>query len=193
MAIDAAAPPTTMRADARRNYERLLETARAAFAERGPDASLDEIAKRAGVGIGTLYRHFPTRLALQEAVVREQNQASHAEAVALADAPSAGEALATWLRSELSRLAIYHGVGAEVINSALDGQFSASCGELTAAAEALLIRAQRAGEFRSDVDIATVLRLNTAIAMATQNAHDDGVQAERLLDVMLDGLRCRKG
>src|SRR5215218_2449837 len=86
-------PP--MRADARRNYERLLATARDVFAEHGPDASLDEIAKRAGVG--TLYRHFPTRLALQEAVVRDQNEASRVQAVALLGEPSAGQALATWL------------------------------------------------------------------------------------------------
>lgn len=188
MSSDTISPPTAMRADARRNYERLLTAARDAFAERGPDAALDEIAKRAGVGIGTLYRHFPTRLALQEAVVREQNAESRAQAVALASAPSATDALATWLRAELDRLTIYHGLGAEVINNALDGQFSESCQELTDAAEALLVRAQEAGELRRDIDIATVLRLNTAIATVTQHTCD-GVQGERLLAIMLDGLR----
>lgn len=193
MSTETAFPQPQMRADARRNYERLLAVARDAFAEQGPDASLDEIARRAEVGIGTLYRHFPTRLALQEAVVRDQNEASRAQAVALFDAPSPGEALATWLRSELGRLAIYHGLGAAVINSALDGEPSASCVALTAAAEALLLRAQQAGEIRSDVDIATLLRLNSAIATATEQACDGGVQAERLLAIMLDGLRSPKG
>ena len=190
MSIDSATlSPPPMRADARRNYERLLAAARDTFAEQGPDASLDEIAKRAGVGIGTLYRHFPTRLAMQEAVVRDQNEVSRAQAVALLAAPSPGEALATWLRAELGRLAIYHGLGAAVINSALDGQPSTSCADLTAAAGALLRRAQQAGEIRSDIDITTLLRLNSAIATATEQACDGGAQAERLLAIMLDGLR----
>ena len=189
MPTETALPQPQMRADARRNYERLLATARDAFAEQGPEASLDEIARRAGVGIGTLYRHFPTRLALQEAVVRDQNEASRAQAASLFEAASPGEALATWLRSELGRLAIYHGLGAAVINSALAGEPSASCAALTEAAEALLTRAQRAGEIRSDIEIATLLRLNSAIATATEQACDGGVQAERLLAIMLDGLR----
>jgi AcrR family transcriptional regulator len=180
-------PP--MRADARRNYDRLLATARDVFAEQGPDASLDEIARRAGVGIGTLYRHFPTRLALQEAVVRDQNEVSRTQAVALIGEPSAGLALATWLRAELGRLAIYHGLGAAVINNVLDGAPSASCADLTAAAEALLRRAQQAREIRSDIDITTLLRLNSAIATATEQACDGGAQAERLLAIMFDGLR----
>jgi AcrR family transcriptional regulator len=178
-----------MRADARRNYERLLAAARDTFAEQGPDASLDEIAKRAGVGIGTLYRHFPTRLAMQEAVVRDQNEVSRAQAVALLGEPAAGEALATWLRAELGRLAIYHGLGAAVIKSALDGAPTASCADLTAAAGALLKRAQQTGEVRLGIDIATLLRLNSAIATATEQSGDGGAQAERLLAIMLDGLR----
>src|SRR5450631_2161356 len=89
-----------LRADARRNYEHLLARAAEAFAERGADdVSLEEIARRAGVGIGTLYRHFPTRQALLEAVYRDQAEALHARALELLNSPSPGEALATWLRA----------------------------------------------------------------------------------------------
>src|SRR5216683_1164509 len=89
-----------MRADARRNYERLLSAAAAAFATRGADdVSLEEIARRAGVGIGTLYRHFPTRQALLEAVYRDQVEALRARADELAEAESPGDALAEWLRA----------------------------------------------------------------------------------------------
>src|SRR5215216_6625186 len=91
-----------LRADARRNRDRLIAAAREAFAERGAEASLDDIARRAGVGPGTLYRHFPTRLTLIEAVYRDGVEALCAEARDLMSSPSPGEALATWLRSVLS-------------------------------------------------------------------------------------------
>ncbi len=87
-----------MRADARRSHERLLAAAAAAFAENGADAPLEDIARRAGVGIGTLYRHFPTRLDLQEAVFRTQVSAVCARGEELASSPSPGEAFASWLR-----------------------------------------------------------------------------------------------
>src|ERR1700724_3635164 len=93
-----ASQAQSMRADARRNRERLLAAATAAFGEHGADAPLDDIARRAGVGIGTLYRHFPTRLALQEGVFRSQVEAVCARGRELAGAPSPGEAFAAWLR-----------------------------------------------------------------------------------------------
>src|SRR5260370_38197368 len=89
-----------MRADAQRNYERLLSAAMAAFTEHGADEmSLEEIARRAGVGIGTLYRHFPTRQALLEAVYRDQVDALRARAGELVGSDAPGEALAAWLRA----------------------------------------------------------------------------------------------
>src|ERR1700691_2583807 len=92
--------PRPMRADAQRNYERLLSAAVAVFAERGADdASLEEIARRAGVGIGTLYRHFPTRQALLEAVYRGQVDAMRAKADEVLGFDSPSEALADWLRA----------------------------------------------------------------------------------------------
>src|SRR6266581_6701180 len=89
-----------MRADAQRNYARLLDAASAAFVEHGADdVSLEEIARRAGVGIGTLYRHFPTRQALLEAVYRDQVESLRAQTAELLDSAPADEALAAWLRA----------------------------------------------------------------------------------------------
>src|SRR3954452_2753784 len=88
-----------MRADARRNVERLLAVAKETFAERGADAPLEEIARRAGVGIGTLYRHFPTREALLEALLRDSFEPLRAEADRLLTSPSPGDALDAWLRA----------------------------------------------------------------------------------------------
>src|SRR5215472_6078720 len=95
-----AGDPRPMRADAQRNYARLLSAAMAAFTEHGADdTSLEEIARRAGVGIGTLYRHFPTRQALLEAVYRDQVEALRARADDLTGSDDPGEALAAWLRA----------------------------------------------------------------------------------------------
>src|SRR5206468_1197163 len=93
--------PHPLRADARRNRDRLIAAAREAFAERGADASLDDVARRAGVGPGTLYRHFPTRFALMEAVYRDGVEALCAEAYDLLSSSAPGDALASWLRSFL--------------------------------------------------------------------------------------------
>src|SRR5215469_2028522 len=99
-AVGATAPERPMRADARRNYERLLAEAAAAFAERGADdVSLEEIARRACVGIGTLYRHFPTRPALLEAVYKDQVEGLGTLAAKLLTSESPGDALAEWVRA----------------------------------------------------------------------------------------------
>src|SRR5215469_6347570 len=95
-----AREPRPMRADAQRNYARLLDAASAAFVEHGADdVSLEEIARRAGVGIGTLYRHFPTRQALLEAVYRDQVELLRARAERLLNQDSAGDAFADWVRA----------------------------------------------------------------------------------------------
>lgn len=184
--------PTTiqraMRADARRNYEQILSVAREAFAEGGPDASLEEIARRAGVGVGTLYRHFPTRFALQEAVLRDGIDDLTAKAEELRDSPSPGDALAHWLHAQLINDSRNHGLGAAVVASMPEWNSSGSCQRMTASAAALLARAQEAGEIRSDIDAPSLLHLVHGIALAHQHAPDT-VQAEKLLAIMLDGLR----
>src|SRR5215212_3623398 len=112
--------PHRLRADARRNRDRLIAAARDAFAEHGAEASLDDIARRAGVGPGTLYRHFPTRMDLMEAVYRDGVEGLCAEANALLSAPSPGDALATWLRSFLGYVATKRGLASALMAIAGD-------------------------------------------------------------------------
>ena len=182
-----------MRADARRNYDRLVAVANAAFAEHGPDASLDEIARRAGVGIGTLYRHFPSRQALLEAVYRDQMEALSAEAEALLDAPSPGDALATWLRSVLAHNMTQRGLKEALMNGeGLVEAVSSAKAQMRAAGAALVARAQQAGAIRPDLDIGDLLRLIYGIALANEKAPESSVDANRCLLIMIEGLRRQK-
>ncbi len=185
-----------MRADARRNYQKLVSAAAAAFAEHGADdASLEEIARRAGVGIGTLYRHFPTRQALLEAVYRDQVQALRARAdddELLGSVPPA-EALAIWLRDLLD-----FGRTKRMLISAFlttlnkDSELMSSCSRMMReAATDVLTRAQQAGAARADANPADLMRLVHAISLTTEWAADDHEQADRLLALVLDGLRSR--
>ena len=180
-----------MRADARRNYERLLSAAVAAFTEHGADtASLEEIARRAGVGIGTLYRHFPTRQALLEAVYTDQVQALRVRAAELSRAETPGAALADWLRALVA-----FGSTKRSLTSALletldkDSELLSSCGAvLREVTSELLERAQRAGVARTDVKGNDVLRLAHGVSMAADWAPGDPGQAERMLTLVIDGL-----
>ena len=113
-------PERPRRADARRNYGQLIEQARLAFAEYGVDASLDEIARRAGVASGTLYRHFPTRLDLIEAVLAGQIAELADLGRGLLAAEDEFDALSTWLRATVRHALTYRGLSAAVLNSALD-------------------------------------------------------------------------
>ena len=169
--------PRPMRADARRNYERLLEAANAAFAEHGVEASLEQIARRSGVGIGTLYRHFPTRQALAEAVYRAQIETLCALAEDLLASPAPDEALATWLRAIVVFGSTKRGL-AEFLKVAMrdEGSSLAWCkNALYGAGEALLLRAQQSGAIRPDVEIADLLRLAHGISWAAEMT-PDGVE-----------------
>src|SRR5581483_3137064 len=110
----------SMRADARQNYEKLLKAATDAFTEHGPDASLDDIARRAGVGIGTLYRHFPTRQDLVEAVFCDQMDALVVLAEELLEHPSPAEAFAIWLQAMLTQSRVCRSLAASVTIALLD-------------------------------------------------------------------------
>lgn len=181
-----------MRADARRNYERLIEQARLAFAESGVDASLDEIARRAGVASGTLYRHFPTRLHLIEAVLAEQMTELAGLGRQLLTADDEFEALSAWLRAAVMHALTYRGLAAAVMNSALDQKddlVSALHAELFDVGTALLERARQAGEVAADADAADVLKMAGAIAWAAQDAPESPAQADRLLAIVIKGLR----
>ncbi|MFF5294239.1 TetR/AcrR family transcriptional regulator [Paractinoplanes globisporus] len=171
------------RADARRNFDALLDAARAAFAENGTDASLEDIARRAGVGIGTLYRNFPTRQDLFEAVyVSEIEQLAEA-AEAVSDLPP-WEALAAWLR----RFVVYVGTKRAIIEALnRESEMFASCRKaMYAAGEPLYVRAQEAGVVRRDATFDDVLRLVSGLTSAS---FVDDAQKERVLALALDGLR----
>ena len=184
-----------IRADARRNHERLLAAARATFDEYGADACLDNIARRAGVGIGTLYRHFPTRSELLAAVLRDDIEALCAEAQRLLAAPSPGDALINWLRAVVTHAAASRGLAAHLFCASPDDQFTSgpACTQMRSAGAQLLLRAQVAGEVRADIDDADLFTLVNGIAWATEQASGDSETAARLLSLMLDGLRGTRG
>jgi AcrR family transcriptional regulator len=186
---DAARP---MRADARRNYGRLLSAALAAFTEHGADdASLEEIARRAGVGIGTLYRHFPTRQALLEAVYRDQVEALRARADELRESDSPAEALAAWLRALVAFSSTKHSLTTALLETlGKDSDLLSACSVvICGAADTLLTRAQQAGVVRADADPRDLIRLVHAVNIATQRGPTDPGQTDRLLGLILDGLR----
>ena len=181
-----------MRADAQRNYDRLLRAALAAFAEHGADdASLEEIARRAGVGIGTLYRHFPTRQALLEAVYRDQVEALRARADELRESDSPADALAAWLRSLVAFSSTKRSLTTALLATlGKDSDLLSACSMvICGAADTLLIRAQQAGVVRADADARDLIRLVHAVNIATQRGPADPGQTDRLLGLILDGLR----
>jgi AcrR family transcriptional regulator len=178
------------RADAVRNRERVLEAAKAVFSAGGPDASLEAVARRAGVGIGTLYRHFPTRESLFEAVYRREVQQLGELAEQLKSEAAPVDALRRWLRSNVEFVATKKGMSA-ALALAVQGSSELSAysfDRLTKAIGALLDRAIAAGEIRSDISPEDVLR--TLVGMCYM--HDQpGWQKSvlRMVDVFVDGLR----
>lgn len=181
-----------LRADARRNRARLVAAALAAFTERGSDdTSLEEIARRAGVGIGTLYRHFPTRQALLESVYRDQVDALCARGRELLAEPSPAAALSGWLRALVSFSLTKRSLTAELLAGAGSKNapvFSACRTEMTETAAALLARAQETGEVRAGIGATDLLRVSHAAVAATEHAADPGTEAYRLLEIMLGGV-----
>lgn len=180
-----------LRADARRNVELLLTAAREVFAEQGVNAPLDDVARRAGVGNATLYRRFPTRQALLEAVHRDQIDALHSRAQILLSDPSPYEGLNVWLRELVQHGSTSRGLTA-ALTAALNGENAgkSECGRLVMdAGAALLERAWQARVIRSDVTVAQVLKLVNAVAFATECEPDAQQQAEHLLSLVMDGLR----
>jgi len=180
------------RADAVRNRERLLEAAKAVFSAGGAEASLEAVARRADVGIGTLYRHFPTREALYEAVYRHEVEQLSELAEQLKGEPEPVEALRQWLRANVEFVATKKGMAAALALAAgPPSELTAfSYDRLTKAVGALLARAAGAGEIRSDIGPGDLLRALVGMCML----HDQpGWQASvvRLLDVFVDGLRVR--
>ena len=185
-------PPKALRADAQRNIERLLDAARARFAKEGPDASLDDIARDAGVGSGTLYRHFPTRVALLEAVYRDEVARLCAEGDRLLESDTEpGEALAEWLRVYVSFGAMKRGLMGPLTTAlGQDSDLFSTCKTMVRSTGGRLVeQAQKAGTIRGDVEISDVLTLASAISHAGELTGEGSDLSERLLSVAIDGLR----
>ncbi|MFB7506436.1 TetR/AcrR family transcriptional regulator [Streptomyces broussonetiae] len=181
-----------MRADARRNYERLLQVAAEAFAEHGENASLDDIAKRAGVGSGTLYRHFPTRQALLEAAYVDRVEALGARADELAGQLPPGEALMAWLQELCVGTIQVRGMKALLGSAVTDGSTAAgaACGTTVRGAAGRLIEAAQAeGTLRADLEPMELLRLAHGVATASELADAQGTQIRRYLALLTEGLR----
>jgi len=182
------------RTDALRNRDRVLEAARRVFSAGGPEASLEAVAKTAGVGIGTLYRHFPTREALFEAVYRREVQQLADLAKRLEKEAESIEALRQWMRSCVKFVATKKGMSAALAFavSKESDLFSYSSDLLTRAVGELLKRAGSAGEIRNDISPEDLLRVLVGMCYT----HDQpGWQKNvlRLVDVFVDGLRNRHG
>jgi AcrR family transcriptional regulator len=169
-----------MRADARRNYGKLVASARAVFTAEGTSAPLEEVAERAGVGIGTLYRHFPTRQALLEAVYIDEVEAMAQAAVDLSELPP-WEALSQWLHQYVGFAATKRALNEALLEAAPDSDVL-----FAGAGAALVERAQHAGVVRADTNFMDVVRMVGGIAMVPEA---DPGQKERMLELALDGLR----
>jgi AcrR family transcriptional regulator len=178
-----------MRADARRNAELLVATARDVFAEKGADAPLDEIAKRAGVGAGTLYRHFPQREALVEAVYRDEVAELADRANVLLGEYEPAEALARWMREQMRFVDHRRGLAANLKLSMRPGTDTMHwCRDRLLTAAATLIDACRAvGAVREDVEPFDLLRFGHGLAVAGELG--DPADTDRMLDIVLAGLR----
>jgi AcrR family transcriptional regulator len=190
--VDKEEAPTARkpRADAQRNRVRLLETAKAAFAEKGPGASLDEIARTAAVGAGTLYRHFPTRDALIEAVYRNETEQLVAAAARLAETHPPIGALREWLLLFVDYMATKHGMY-EALNSIAGGTsdlYLASTAQVKQAIAKLIDRAVASGDIRLDIDPLDLLRALAGVANVS--AGPDGMRAaKRMVDILIGGVR----
>jgi AcrR family transcriptional regulator len=187
-----AAEPRPLRADAQRNRDRLLDAAVRAFSEEGPDVTLDAIAKDAGVGIGTLYRHFPTREALIEAAYRNELARLCDAATDLLATMPPDEATRSWMDRFVDYMTTKRGM-ADALRALIasgGNPYAHSRDRLTAAVTSLLAAGAAAGTVRSDVQPGDVLATLSGVSLAAgEPAQRD--QARRLLDLLMDGLRYR--
>ena len=197
MSVDTAAPehrppPRRPRADAQRNRVRLLDTARTAFVEIGAEVTLDEIARRAGVGIGTLYRHFPTRDAMVEAVYRHEVEQMCLAAAGLLERLPPADALHAWMRLFVDYIAKKK-VIAPALSAIVGGTtelFATSGVRITEAIALLVDRAAATGEIKTGVEPLDLLHALIGISYG-RSGTDWQAGALRLIDILMDGLRRR--
>ena len=178
------------RADAARNRERILEVAKEEFTRAGANASLEEIEKKAGVGPGTLYRHFPSREELLVAVYRSEMEKLAAAEQTLADSNSPVEALRAWLLLFVDAVETKH-IIAPVLNTLVGDPkkvFEASYAQIHEALRALVKRAVKSGDIRKDLDPIDLLRAIVGVANVATSP-DWQQSARRLLDILIAGSR----
>ena len=186
---DSASADRRPRADAVRNRDLLIAAAADAFAARGADVSLEDIARGAGVGIGTLYRHFPTREALVEAVYLHEVDVLCERADELLETSTPDEALAAWMQLFVRHAATKRGMLSALkpmLSSNLERFSAQPRGRATAAATKLLKAGVAAGTVRADVDGADLLRAVGGICMSTDQERSEA--SERLVGLLFDGL-----
>ncbi len=189
----AQAAPRKPRRDAQRNRERILETAKAAFTRHGAEASLDEIAKQAGVGAGTLYRHFPTRDALIEAVYRSDVEKLAAAEGRFAAAMPPIEALRAWMLLLVDYIAAKH-IIAPALNSVVGGPsrlYESSRSSIHGAMQSLVQRAKASGDIRRDADASDLLRAMIGVSLVGSGS-DWQQSAKRLVDILIAGSQPEK-
>jgi len=186
--------PRKPRADALRNRTRLVEAAKEILGQGGPEASLEAVARRAGVGIGTLYRHFPTREALFRAVYSHEVESLIALAEEMDRRGDAAAALRDWLHALVAVVATKRGMLgalAVVIDDESRSLFDEVMARMTAAVDRLLARAQETGQIRGDVGTDDLLQLFFGLCYARPPEPGWEAQVIRLLDMFLDGLAVR--
>jgi AcrR family transcriptional regulator len=193
--LATAEPKTTsmkLRADARRNREKLIEVAAVAFAETGLEASLEEIARQADVGIGTLYRHFPTREHLVEAVYRRELESLAAAAGELAEKYPADRALEEWMRRFVGYMAAKRGMAAslKILTSSNSALFAEGFGLVRKAFETLLQAAAGQGLIRGDIDTTDLMHAMSSI-YSMPDTPEWRDRAYRLIGLLMDGLRTK--
>jgi AcrR family transcriptional regulator len=178
------------RTDAQRNRERILEVAKEAFARSGASTSLDDVAKQAGVGAGTLYRHFPTRDSLLEAVYHSEVEKLAAAERKFAQTMRPMEALRAWMLLFVDYIAAKH-IIAPALNTLVGGPsklYEASRGQLSGAIEALVERAIKSGEIRRDLAPFDLLRALIGVSNVASGP-DWQQSARRLVDILITGSR----
>jgi AcrR family transcriptional regulator len=182
----ATAPGRPRRADAARNAELLLAAAKELFDEHGPEVALDEVARRAGLGNATLYRHFPTRGDLLAAVYADEVTALCDQGAALLEEPSAAEALFIWLDSFVVHIATKRALalaGTEDRDERRTELFDHWHQSMQSTAEKLLTRAQQAGVIRPDLTVGDLLALTSGAALTSVGTH----HAQQLLQILRHG------
>jgi AcrR family transcriptional regulator len=180
-----------MRADARRNRARLLEVAEEVFAGRGPGVSTEEIARQAGVGIGTVFRHFPTKEALLEAVFIGRLTRLGEQATALSKSEEPGPAFFAFFTLVVDQGSSKHAFADALTAAGIDVRAVASgaTGEFGGALMGLLTRAQRAGAVRLDIGVTELKAVLVGASRAVEDAGNDPATRARIIAILLDGLR----